>query len=272
MLSAWKSKNLIRGAFARTHGFDVYEERHPHSYLPFRNSIFSSLDRIFCISEHGTDYLKHRYEYQERFRTFRLGVEDREPVSTQLNSGFVRLMSVSSIVPVKNLELLIKVIAAIDDIRIDWRHIGSGNRDYEDSVLRLAEDYLGSKSNVTYSFMGHLSHEDVMQTIQAIRPHALMNTSSFEGIPVSMMEAASMGIPLIGPNICGVPEIIRNGINGFLFELGSVTEASDRIRTLANLTPEAYQEMCANSLSIQRTDFSAETNFRTLSETILNCC
>ena len=50
------------------------------------------------------------------------------------------------------------------------------------------------------------------------RKRLFINTSESEGIPVSIMEALSFGIPVIAPDIGGISEIITSGLNGILID------------------------------------------------------
>lgn len=44
--------------------------------------------------------------------------------------------------------------------------------------------------------------------------------SYFEGMPISILESMSYKMPIIGTNVGGVPEILKDGVNGFLFDPG----------------------------------------------------
>ncbi len=60
----------------------------------------------------------------------------------------------------------------------------------------------------------------------------LVNTSLSEGFPVSLLEGMSCGVPIVAPRICGIPEILVDGVNGILTIPGdsqSATQAIDRI-------------------------------------------
>jgi len=50
-----------------------------------------------------------------------------------------------------------------------------------------------------------------------------------EGLPVSILEAMSAGLPIVSTNVGGIPNIIKDGINGFLFKPGDVKAIADGI-------------------------------------------
>jgi len=55
-----------------------------------------------------------------------------------------------------------------------------------------------------------------------------------EGLPLSVLEAISRGIPVISTNIGGIPEAVKNEVNGFLIEPGDYNLLADKILLLAN--------------------------------------
>jgi len=56
--------------------------------------------------------------------------------------------------------------------------------------------------------------------------------SYYEGIPVSILEAASYALPIIATSVGGIPEVIKDGKNGLLFEPGDVEDLSGLILKL----------------------------------------
>lgn len=55
-----------------------------------------------------------------------------------------------------------------------------------------------------------------------------------EGLPVAILEAMSTGLPIISTRVGGIPDIIRDGVNGFLLEPGDIPGIADRIIKLLN--------------------------------------
>lgn len=62
---------------------------------------------------------------------------------------------------------------------------------------------------------------------------ALLLPSISEGTPVSAIEALAAGRPVVATRVGGVPDVIRDGEDGFLVEPGAIDELSERLARLA---------------------------------------
>ena len=110
LMAQWKDKGRIVRAISRAHGADVYEQRHPNHYLPYRAYTMRHLDLVACISQHGQTHFWQRFpKYSSKFTLARLGVLPQTPIDVASRSPF-RLLSLSSIDRVKYLELLIEAL------------------------------------------------------------------------------------------------------------------------------------------------------------------
>ena len=78
----------------------------------------------------------------------------------------------------------------------------------------------------------------------------------YENGPYSAMEAMAMGKPLIVSDYGGLPELVEDGINGYIYENGPEKLADCICRMLA-LSEEAYRTMSRNSLEKAKTMFDA---------------
>ena len=56
--------------------------------------------------------------------------------------------------------------------------------------------------------------------------------SYFEGLPYTILEAMAHGLPVIATNVGAIPEVIEEGINGFLINPGDIDDLTKKIETL----------------------------------------
>lgn len=205
----------------RAHGNDLYEERQKGNYLPFRNYIYKNVDFIFTISDQGKNYLVNRYGslVDYKIETSRLGVNKfmrEKEFNVPKKEDELFIVSCSYLRPIKRIDLLIKELAQVDDIKIKWHHIGDG--ELLEELNKLAEIYLKPKQNIDYKFLGYKNNSEIYKYYFENDIDLFINVSESEGIPVTFMEAQSFGIPIIATNVGGVSEIVSHNKNGYLIE------------------------------------------------------
>jgi glycosyltransferase involved in cell wall biosynthesis len=71
---------------------------------------------------------------------------------------------------------------------------------------------------------------------------ALVLPSANEGTPVSAIEALASGKPVVATRVGGVPDVVRDGVDGFLVDPGDVEALGDRLADLAR-DPERARSM-----------------------------
>jgi glycosyltransferase involved in cell wall biosynthesis len=71
---------------------------------------------------------------------------------------------------------------------------------------------------------------------------ALVLPSGNEGTPVSAIEALAAGRPVVATRVGGVPDVVRDGEDGFLVEAGATDDLADRLERLAR-DPELRERM-----------------------------
>lgn len=104
-------------------------------------------------------------------------------------------------------------------------YIGDGP-DYVNLEREVAELQLGG--DVT--FCGALNHD---QTREQIAKADIFALASFaEGIPVALMEAMAMGIPCVSTSVAGIPELIRDKVDGLLVPPSSVESFASALESL----------------------------------------
>jgi len=254
----------FRFRLSRAHRFEV---RDYEDYIPFRSYMDAHLDEVVFISEYTqheyNEILKPLLRHGTRARQIvsRLGVREQDIYSnkhaTDLHDLF--LVSCSNITHLKRLDLIIKAIALLgNDKKVKWVHIGWGEA--SDEIIRLCQELLGSKSNISYNILGSRSNQEVLEFYKENPIDLFINTSDNEGIPVSIMEAMSFGIPCIARAVGGNPEIVINGVSGYLL----TKDATPRV--LADvieryIDDKSFRIDPAGVLAFFKKNYSAQRNY-----------
>lgn len=256
--------------FTRMHGWDVYFERHSPPYLPLRKKIIEGMDGVFPISHHTMEYLVQKFELNKNnLEVLHLGVTSQGCNPGITNRGILQLLSVSLVIPIKNIELIIDSLSEIKvDIQVVWTHFGGG--DYFDYVFNYAKEKLNSNKNITFDFRGTRTSQEIRDFMINHPVDLLINTSLSEGLPVSMMEAMSASIPVMGPCVGGIPEMIENRVNGYL--LSSKPTPGEILKVLSEYMEMSQPEVAAmkkNAYSTWENRFNATHNYKILSKKLL---
>lgn len=238
-VAAKLKKNHPESRFVtRCHGYDLYGERHVNSYLPYRRFILNQADLVCPISDNGKRYLHDCFagQYDDKISVMRLGtVRKAEILETQQKEEGIVLVSCSNLVEVKRVHLIISALKKCDR-KVIWYHFGDG--ELRDSLERQAEKL---PNNIRYKFMGYRTNEEVQRFYANHYIDAFVNVSKSEGIPVSVMEAESYGIPIIATDVGGTSEIVHDGENGVLLKVDFSDE--DLLSAIENvlLNSEKYR-------------------------------
>jgi len=253
---------------SRSHGVDLYEERHNPPYIPCRKISLKMLDGLFPVSENGTIYLKKKYsKIIGRCETAPLGINDPGFLTQSSNDGIWRIVSCSYAVPVKRLDLLLQGITHAANTRpsqaFEWSHFGDG------ALYTQLKD-MASKQlppNVTWNFPGYLPLEDIMEFYSNNPVDVFMQVSQSEGLPFAIQEAISCGIPIIATEVGGIPEIVseKNGL--LLSENPSVQEIADAIFYLIDHAADALNKKSA-SRQVWQNKYNSAVNFPSFVEKI----
>lgn len=261
LLSLLMKRRFKLKVITRAHGYDLYTERTDCGWQPYKHFMDKRVDMVCFISEYGYKYYLKRYA-ADIFNTYkyhlcRLGTEQRDACLADTRKNGFLLVSCSSLIPLKRVELIIEGLAEIEKADIRWVHFGAGDK--MDELVQQAHDRLDDKCNIAYEFMGYMANEDIMNYYKNEKPSCFITTSSSEGSPVSIQEAIAFAIPVIGTEVGGIPEMIDgNGV--LLSENPFAEEIKAAILYMYNASVEEYTQMRKRSLEIWRSDYDRNRN------------
>lgn len=262
-LALAKKDGLNIPLVSRAHGYDLYEERTSFKYFPLRSMALNFLDRLFLISQNGFDYMATKYpQYIEKYIISKLGVNLQKNISSPSeNPKTINIVSCAHLRPVKRIDLLCdalnKFALSHDDWQIKWDHFGGGENK---EVSKLESKTSILPSNVNCTLWGNVPNNNVLAHYKQNPVDFFISVSESEGIPVSVMEAMSFGIPVIATSVGGVPEIV-NIENGYLLPANpSVEEISEAIWLAAsNLNDRTEKRDKCRKMIFEQ--FNADQNY-----------
>ncbi|MGC9028744.1 MAG: glycosyltransferase [Desulfomonilaceae bacterium] len=158
---------------------------------------------------------------------FGVDVELFHPASEDdRRDGGVRVVFVGSLVPKKGLQDLL--LALSDPNLADVQLIVVGNGAYAGRLKALARE-LGLSERTTWR--GLLSPPQVAQTLRQADIFCL--PSYTEGSPNVIKEAMASGLPVVATRAGGIPDLVSDNVNGFLYDAGDVNALKKCIASLA---------------------------------------
>ncbi|MEO0327090.1 MAG: glycosyltransferase [Pseudomonadota bacterium] len=175
----------------------------------------------------------------------------------------LRFLTVGRAVRKKGIDTLLLALADLDkNIEWKWTHIGGGPL-LGDLKQQAAE--LGIKEKCT--FAGALPQVEVLKAYHQndvfILPSRIDEDGDRDGLPNVIVEAQSQQLPIISTKISGIPELIRDGVNGILVEPDDVKALSGALSELAG-SKEKRLKMGRSGETIVRENFDHTSTIGTI--------
>ena len=196
-------------------------------------AISSYVQRVLSRSRH-----KHFYSIPNAVSPIFFGVKKTEPGARVAFSGLIG--------PHKGLADLMQAAGRLraDGVRPRWvivgKHSGRFSRYFNDCV-ELAK---GSGALQQMEFPGWLTQEGFAEQLR--EACCLVQPSYCENSPMVIAEAMASGAPVVAYAVGGIPDLIEDGVNGYLVPPGNIELLTERVRTLVQ-NPELALRMGAKA-------------------------
>lgn len=229
---------LIRGYMLILHGMEAWERV---SWL--KRKAASRADAIVATTRFtGDEFARANGLPEERLRVIALALEDHQVVPSQQakNTGDFALLAVSRLSApdqYKGIDTVIQAVSLLTRgaVPVTLRIVGSG--DDQLRLRRIAQE-LGVEDRV--EFLGSVEQHDLARQYAACDVFTL--PSAKEGFGIVFLEAMCHAKPCIGARHGGIPEVIEDGVDGYLVDYGNAAQVAARIRELWK-NPERTQAM-----------------------------
>jgi glycosyltransferase involved in cell wall biosynthesis len=252
-----KFPNII--CVSRSHGWDIDYLRHSPPYLPFKRLLLDQLNMTYTVSNQSKNLLNNLFKnkYENKISIERLGsINKRKPILNKENSKII-ICSCSVLYPLKRVHLIVDIIKNLkNNSNIEWIHFGDG--ELKEYIIDYAKTEIPF---VKMSITGMIPNIEILEFYNTNYVDLFINVSENEGIPVSIMEAQSAGIPVLATNIGGSSEIVNNE-NGFLVEKDF--EMEEVVLIIQNYLNSSETEKHKKRLAAYgnwKNNFNAEINY-----------
>lgn len=112
------------------------------------------------------------------------------------------------------------------------------------------------------TLLGYLNQNDIRENIRKCR-FVTVPSICFENCPYSVLETMEIGKPIIGSKIGGIPELVKNDVNGYTYVYNCVDDLTDKLKILFE-NDEKVNEFSNNSKKLYKENYSAEAYYNKL--------
>ena len=211
--------------------------------------VLEHADGVYFNSQYTCDQ-SLKFCKPKKHWVLRAGIRTGFFVPKENNTPF-NVVFVGRMVEKKGLPVLIEAMKGLD---IPWTAIGGGT-----DLAKYKEDYPNN-------FTGVVDDATLLQYMQnagvVVLPSIIDSGGETETLGQTLVEALSCGVPVIGSNVGGIPEVVDATV-GFLVSPGDSKELRERILQLES-SPELQQALRANTRVKAVREFSVEAHVEQL--------
>ncbi|WP_416068163.1 glycosyltransferase [Rhizobium sp. ZK1] len=263
-----KKHGLVKSPMTTVfHGYDItqYIVEATDAY----KTLFSEADLLIPISDFWRRRLTELGAPSDKIRTIRLGVdcnafEYKRRVAVPGET--TRFITIGRMTEKKGHRYTIEAFKALaerrPDLNICLDVIGDGP-----DLQEIRAITTGWQSNAKITLHGALAHQDVRAMLDQshifVLPSVVAANGDMEGIPVSIMEAMAMGLPVISTRHSGIPELVEDDLSGILVDERDVDALSAAMERLGS-EPELQLAMGKAGRAVIEREYNERTQARVL--------
>jgi len=228
--------------------------------------LFAAVDMVLCEGPHMASSIVALGCPEGKVRVQRLGVElDRLPCRPRsLAPGApVRVLVAAAFRPKKGIPAALEAVAAARagglDLRVTVIGGSNGSPGEEEERRRIEAVVRRKRLTDIVAFAGMVPYERLIAALEShhlfLSPSATAPDGDSEGgAPVTIIEAAASGMPVVSTTHCDIPQVVKDGRTGLLAPEGDQEALADCLAQLAG-DPGVWPGMGAAAGELARRDF-----------------
>jgi glycosyltransferase involved in cell wall biosynthesis len=255
-LSILKFKKKIKDFVFRVHQHDLYADNNPTQYIPFRFFNIKMTKAVFPDSKRGVNFLKDLNYFPEKMHVGHLGVIDKG-TNVFSDKKFV-MVSCSALIARKRVDLIADVLKALT-IPLTWIHFGAKGEG-ADAFEKLQTKCKSLPQNIEVILKGDVSYTELIKFYQETPVNLFITLTRAEGLPVSVIEAISFGIPVLATDVMGLPDVVTDE-SGIVIQPDLETKKIAEVITQFASGTKNTPEFRARTKNFWRANFSSDINY-----------
>lgn len=219
------------------HGYDISSYIIKNGDSAYKD-LFLRGDLFLPISERWKNKLIELGCDEKKIIVHRMGIDMNKfvfPRSGQRNDGKIRLLSIGRLVEKKGMRYAISAVAKLLKKYPDIEYTIAGDGPLKNDLENLIQELHG-QDNI--KLVGWKRQSEVITLLRNsdmfIASSVTGRDGDLEGIPVVLMEALAMGLPVISTRHSGIPELVEDGKTGFLVPEGDSDAIAEKLEFLIN--------------------------------------
>jgi glycosyltransferase involved in cell wall biosynthesis len=157
-------------------------------------------------------------------------LEKFHPIDKKINSEKIRILAIGRLIPRKGFDFLIRSLPEVLKLaNKDFIVEIVGDGPLRNDLIHKAEELKVAEKVV---FSGSIPYEQLADKYQ--QADIFILSSLAEGMPLVVLEAMASGLPIISSKVQGIEEVVKQGINGYLFSPTDYSTLSQYLAKLIN--------------------------------------
>lgn len=261
--------NVLKGKQATVfHGADISRRHILEEHKLDYTNLFRQTELLLPISHLWENKLISMGCPPEKIHVTRMGIEPekfnlkvREALHTPL-----RIVSVARLTEKKGLGVAVEACKYLKAQGANFEYTIIGNGDMEEELRNNIRD---ASLEDCVKMVGFKPQEEIKRYLDEadifLLPSLTAADGDMEGIPVALMEAMAVGLPVVSTDHSGIPELIENNVSGWLAPEGDAKALSDILLKLAKGDVDVAPVIAAAREKVE-TEFNQHIAYRELAQ------
>ena len=217
------------------------------------------VDRMICVSNSLMSYMNSLGHPQVKLAVVQNGVARIDNLPERTPPGQHERWTIGTMAlfrPRKGIEVLLDAMARLKQrgVNVHLRAVGQfESSEYENEVMSRVNS-LGIADMITWTGFQTNVNEQIGKMDVFVLPSLFG-----EGLPMVVLESMANAIPVIASNVEGIPEAVRDGVDGYIFEPGNEQDLAEKVERMVadddqweQMRQSAYtrQQLCLSDVSM----------------------